>query len=74
MIDKHAFTDAELKEIGRIQKGWSDLVNGIDGKSLEGSDLIGLVLATPATPERIERLRRLLGEELEVLEARQRLD
>ena len=32
------------------------------------------VLATPATPERIERLRRLLGEELEVPEARQRLD
>ena len=38
------FSDAELKKIGQIQKGWSDLMNGIDGKSLEGSDLIGLVL------------------------------
>lgn len=32
------------------------------------------VLATPSTAERIQRLQRLLAEELEVLEARQRLD
>ena len=32
------------------------------------------VLATPQTAERIERLQRLLADELEVLEARQRLD